>query len=384
MGNYYDCNLTLRPAVDPVATPSGYLYSREAIVSSLLRQKRSIRKRTEAWERRRADAEARRAERAAVELEAARVAAEAAERRGASDGRARRLRAEVGRAAVRELDRMAGRAGADAAAGAGIDAVRGLAGGGAPVRATGAASLASLAAISSTFSAGGEGSALRPLSGALASSSVGEGEGEGGEEGAADPRPDQRTRCPASGEPLRLKDLIPVRFTSLEDAARRGEGDGGASKRARKGPGEDPEGAPRSPTDSIEGQGKGTASAPSSGSMDPPRSAPASARPAASSAPRYVDPLTLDEFTNASRLVLVRPTGDVVSERTWRTCVLPEGAMGGVPVREADGVPLQRGGTGFAAHDAKAEAKKRFLLGPGSGLAGLRGHGPQSKFGLRM
>lgn len=46
----------------------------------------------------------------------------------------------------------------------------------------------------------------------------------------------------------------------------------------------------------------------------------------------------------------------------------------------------QRGGTGFAAHDKELQAKKRFLLGPGSGLADLRGQhaGPTSKFGLRF
>lgn len=43
-------------------------------------------------------------------------------------------------------------------------------------------------------------------------------------------------------------------------------------------------------------------------------------------------------------------------------------------IREKDVIKLQRGGTGFAHHDGdKAESKKFYHLGPGSGLADLRG-----------
>ena len=48
-------------------------------------------------------------------------------------------------------------------------------------------------------------------------------------------------------------------------------------------------------------------------------------------------------------------------------------------------VKLQRGGTGFAAHDGdKTESKKFYHLGPGSGLADLRGQhqGTASRGGL--
>lgn len=135
-------------------------------------------------------------------------------------------------------------------------------------------------------------------------------------------KPDDVTRCPASGKPLRLKDLISVKLTP----------------------------------------------APGGGSSE------------------FMDPVTRDPLTNASRLILVRPTGDVVAESTWRTCLLPEGAWRGVPLEPEDGIPLQRGGTGFAQHDTQAQAKKFFHLGPGSGLADRRGQAASatSKFGLRF
>ena len=80
------------------------------------------------------------------------------------------------------------------------------------------------------------------------------------------------------------------------------------------------------------------------------------------------------------------PTGDVVLEHTWKTCILPEGSYKGTPVGPDDVIELQRGGTGFAAHDKSLQVTRHFTLGPGSGLADLRGqhHGPTSKFGLRF
>lgn len=142
----------------------------------------------------------------------------------------------------------------------------------------------------------------------------------GADADAASAPPEQGTRCPASGKPLRLKDLTPVRFTA----------------------GDAPD--------------------------------------------ELIDPLSRDVLTNASRLIVVRPTGDVVTEHTWRTCVLPEGQYQGHRVGPEDAIELQRGGTGFALHDKEAQAKKHFLLGPGSGLADRRGQhgGPSSKFGLRF
>ena len=60
-------------------------------------------------------------------------------------------------------------------------------------------------------------------------------------------KPDMATFCPATGKKLRLKDLTPVKFTRVR------EGEDG----------------------------------------------------------RYVDPISGDSFTNSSKLVLIKPTGEV-------------------------------------------------------------------------
>lgn len=135
-------------------------------------------------------------------------------------------------------------------------------------------------------------------------------------------KPDTDTHCPASGKKLKLKDLTTVRMTPLP---------GG-------------------------------------------------------SATDFMDPVTRDPFTNASRLMLLKPTGDVVLKETWETCIRPEGSYGGQAVTDDDVLELQRGGTGFAAHDKQVQAKKYFALGVGSGLADRRGQngGAASKFGLRF
>jgi len=45
------CCLTLQQAVDPIITPNGYLYSREAIYNNLLDQKNEIKRKLELWEK---------------------------------------------------------------------------------------------------------------------------------------------------------------------------------------------------------------------------------------------------------------------------------------------------------------------------------------------
>ena len=76
----------------------------------------------------------------------------------------------------------------------------------------------------------------------------------------------------------------------------------------------------------------------------------------------------------------------MVLKETWEKCIKEDGHYDGKTVGEEDVLELQRGGTGFAAHDKELRAKKRFLLGPGSGMALLRGQnaGAPSKFGLRF
>ena len=132
--------------------------------------------------------------------------------------------------------------------------------------------------------------------------------------------------CPASGKKLRLKDLFALRFTR------------------------DPDPSP------------------------------------SSSVPQYIDPVTKDALTNKDKLVALRATGDVMKRATFDMVVKPEGAFRGHKVRPKDVVEIQSGGTGFAARDKHAQAKKKYLVGMGSGLADLRGQtqGPGSRFGLQF
>uniref|UniRef100_A0A7S2MJN3 Nitric oxide synthase-interacting protein zinc-finger domain-containing protein n=1 Tax=Haptolina brevifila TaxID=156173 RepID=A0A7S2MJN3_9EUKA len=44
------CSLTLQPCVEPVVTPSGVLYDKEAIIKFILARKKEIARETEAWE----------------------------------------------------------------------------------------------------------------------------------------------------------------------------------------------------------------------------------------------------------------------------------------------------------------------------------------------
>ena len=70
MGNFYDCRLTLTPAHDPVACPSGFIFSREAIIENLLAQKKENKRRLVAWEAAQADTARKESEREAVDKEA--------------------------------------------------------------------------------------------------------------------------------------------------------------------------------------------------------------------------------------------------------------------------------------------------------------------------
>jgi len=44
------CGLTLSPAIDPVVTPDGIVYSKEVILENLLKQKKAIARELKAWE----------------------------------------------------------------------------------------------------------------------------------------------------------------------------------------------------------------------------------------------------------------------------------------------------------------------------------------------
>eukprot|EP00958_Prasinococcus_capsulatus_P016770 scaffold1875_cov339-Prasinococcus_capsulatus_cf.AAC.22 len=168
------------------------------------------------------------------------------------------------------------------------------------------------------------------------------------------PKPPTDTVCPATGKRLRLKDLIPVKFTPLPDADR----DRLTSR---------PAGWLRHPRESTG---------------------------------RFMCCVSHDVLTNAQQCVLLRPTGDVMLESVYNrvvgdlterasvvaASVKPEGRYNGVKIRDKDVIKLRKGGTGFAAGGAQVESKKFYHLGHGSGLQEQRGEhrGPRSAFGLSI
>ena len=85
------------------------------------------------------------------------------------------------------------------------------------------------------------------------------------------------TRCPASGKKLRLKELTPVRFTPVPEKLKEG------LKRRLSG----------------------------------------------NAVPLYMDPISREILTNASRLILLKPTGTVMTKQSYETCVKPEGIYEG-------------------------------------------------------
>lgn len=125
-------------------------------------------------------------------------------------------------------------------------------------------------------------------------------------------KPDMRTTCPASGRPLKMKDLIPLTFTR----APRGNGN------------------------------------------------------------EYIDPVSGDSLTNASRLVVLKPLGDVMLLETYNRVVKREGQYNGTPIDADDVIELVCGGTGFAAHDKDSiQASKYYALGSGQSRGQTAGRG---------
>ncbi|KAG7667570.1 hypothetical protein Ndes2526B_g03573 [Nannochloris sp. 'desiccata'] len=278
LGNFYDCRLTLSPAVDPVASPSGFIFSREAIIENLLAQKKENKRRLVMWEQSQAIQLRKAAERDAVEKEASLLAFDRRNHAGASETLASQLRDAV----TEEAEALM----ADKHTTRSVNNIKD--------------NEARMVGLKSFWVPSQSKEAAEVVE-----------------------KPDGSTRCPASGKKIKLKDLIQVNFTPVP---------GGE-------PGE------------------------------------------------YMDPVTRDPLTNASKLILIKPTGDVVLEATWKTCIKPDGVWHRIAVGDDDVLILEKGGTGFAEHDGDSvEAKRYFALGAGNGLADRRGQGAAggSKFGLRL
>ncbi|EDX02709.1 nitric oxide synthase-interacting protein homolog [Drosophila yakuba] len=118
-------------------------------------------------------------------------------------------------------------------------------------------------------------------------------------------KPDATIYCPVSQQPLRVKDLIDVKFTLLKD------GDSKRSLIAKEA--------------------------------------------------RYMCPITHDVLSNAVPCAVLRPTGDVVTmecvERLIRKDMIHP--LTDRKLKDKDIIPLQRGGTGYATTNDNLQAKEK-------------------------
>ncbi|XP_050739387.1 nitric oxide synthase-interacting protein homolog [Eriocheir sinensis] len=122
-------------------------------------------------------------------------------------------------------------------------------------------------------------------------------------------KPDKTIKCPISGQPLRAKDLIPVKFTLALDE----EGEGGSK------------------VPSLEGAHQ-----------------------------RYKCPVTGDMLRNNVACYVLRQTGDVVTQRCVDTIIRKDMThpLTGQSLTEKDLIVLQRGGTGFATTNEQLYSEK--------------------------
>ncbi|GMH43274.1 hypothetical protein BSKO_11196 [Bryopsis sp. KO-2023] len=276
-GNFDDCRLTLQRAVDPVCTPGGFIFSREAILECLVEQRKANKRKLAAWEAQQEDEKRQADEKAELEARARLVAFERQNNVGASDHTVNALQSAFKEAADHMHDGKVAK---------------------------------NVVTIQENKERMKELKSFWHPSQAPESKMKRE-------------KPSMDTVCPASGKKLRMKDLTAIKFTPAQ-----GEKEGS-----------------------------------------------------------YMDPITRKTLTNANTLVLLKNSGTVMLEETYNKMVKPEGRYEGNKISKKDVIKIHRGGTGFVAHDGvRAESKNFWHLGPGNGLADLRGQhqGPRSHGGLQF
>ncbi|XP_054000659.1 nitric oxide synthase-interacting protein homolog [Hylaeus anthracinus] len=116
-------------------------------------------------------------------------------------------------------------------------------------------------------------------------------------------KPDKTIYCPISGRPLKMKDLMPVKFTEVKD--------------------------PDDKKSLIVKQA------------------------------RYMCPITHDILSNSVPCVVIRTTGDVITMECVEKIIKKDwiNPLDSTKLTEADIIPLQRGGTGYAAVNNSLEGK---------------------------
>ncbi|KAK1118964.1 hypothetical protein K0M31_013734 [Melipona bicolor] len=116
-------------------------------------------------------------------------------------------------------------------------------------------------------------------------------------------KPDKTVYCPLSGKPLKIKDLIPVKFTEVKD--------------------------PDDKKSLIVKQA------------------------------RYMCPITHDILSNSVPCAVIRTTGDVVTMECVEKIIKKDwiNPLDSMKLTESDIIPLQRGGTGYSAVNDSLEGK---------------------------
>jgi nitric oxide synthase-interacting protein len=280
--NFDCCCLTLQPCRYPVATPDGYLYDKEAILENIIHQKKENAKKLKEFERQKRKNEEELEELATAEARS----------------KVEKFLATENSIVTKPVDAFS--------------------------RATEAPSISNMADVepgtvhipSSTKTPSGEAG-----SGGTSSASGSRGAGVKGKRPklpsfwiptftpSAKPteikKPDMKTYCPMSGKELRVKDLVPVKFTAIADRD--------------------------SKTAAIVKQ------------------------------TRYMCPVTRDVLSNSVGCVLLRPSGDVVTQECVDKLIRTSNMLcpiTGKTLKEKDLIPLQRGGTGYAGSGVELKATR--------------------------
>ena len=239
------CCLTLQPCREPVLTPDGYLYDKEAILESLLHQKKEMARKTKAFEKQK-----RREEQEKHEVKVA-----------------------MERSKVESFEKLEKRLTTK------------------PHDAFNTSKKGEPSATTSNDTKGG-----KDLPSFWIPSLTPEAKADEAK------KPDTKTRCPMSGKPLRIKDLIPVKFTIVADDEK--------SLITRE--------------------------------------------------VRYKCAVTHDALGNSVPCAVLRNTGNVVTmdcvEKLIRKDMMCP--FTGEKLKEKDIIAIQRGGTGFAGSGLELSAKK--------------------------
>ncbi|XP_067644574.1 nitric oxide synthase-interacting protein homolog [Eurosta solidaginis] len=258
------CSLTLQPCRNPVVTKDGYLFDKEAILKYVITKKNEYSRKLKEYER------LRRAEEN-----------ESLQELNAKQQKCIEKFVNAGKPVNGDIA-----SGSTSSAAAGIIAV---------IPSTSVAASTSTAGSISNMSNGNE-KKLPSFWVPSACPNAGVAKLE---------KPDSTIYCPVSGKPLKIKDLINVKFTLLKDDADK--------------------------------------------------------RSLIAKDARYICPVTHDILSNAVPCAVLKPTGDVVTMECVEKLIKKDmiHPLTNQKLSEKDIIPLQRGGTGYATTNSNLDAKEK-------------------------